>query len=218
MVPLILGVVIGFASSIPIGPIGVAVMSKSLRDGVHAGFNLALGAVAMDFLYVLVAMMGISAFIDHSIVRIVFEAAGFVLLLYYGLRNIFTKLHHFEPPPNGTTNGLQKRFHSIFLVGVVLYLSNPTFLAYWIAVAGVVHGHGLVPVETAANVLFALGVGTGTALWFYAVVRIVHYQRHILRLNTIHRLTQAAGYTLLAFGVYVGYELFLALRGGVPLF
>jgi len=218
MTALVLGVIIGFATSVPIGPINLAVMAKTLRDGVHQALNLSLGAVVMDVLYVLVAMLGISVFIDLPIARFVLGLIGFFLLIYYGLRSILTKRHHIEPPPNGNTNGPQKKFHSAFFVGIALYLSNPTFLAYWIAVAGVVHGHGLVAVETFANVLFAVGVGTGTALWFYGVIRAVHHQRHVLKVSTIQRLTQVAGATLLAFGVYVGYELFVSLRSGLPSF
>jgi len=51
----------------------------------------------------------------------------------------------------------------------VLYSTfpNPSFIAYWITVAGIIHGYHILAASSYNNLFFSLGTGFGTTGWFF---------------------------------------------------
>jgi threonine/homoserine/homoserine lactone efflux protein len=206
MLAAIVGFAIGFVTSIPIGPINVAVLTKGVRESFAHGFSVAIGAATMDFVYASAAMFGFFAIFQAPRVGILFQLLGFALLVYFGMKNILSKPIRVE---NGVRIPLKRELHSSFWVGVFLYLSNPTFLGYWITVAGVIQAYKLVIDQWIDNLFFAVGVGVGAAGWFYVLLRFFHKRTASLKPATLHRMNVFAGYLLLAFACYLGYELIM---------
>lgn len=208
MVAALVGFVIGFVTAVPIGPINVAVLSKGLRESFSHGLSLALGAALMDFVYASAAMFGFFAIFQSPNASIIFRLLGFILLVYIGVKNILSKPVEVN---NNVRLPVKRELHSSFWVGVFLYLSNPTFLAYWITVAGVIQAYKLVIDQWIDNLLFAVGVGVGAASWFYALLRYFHRKSVSIKPETLHLMTVLAGYLLLIFAGYLGYELITGL-------
>lgn len=208
MVAAAVGFVIGFLTCVPIGPINVAVLSKGLRESFAHGISLAIGAALMDFVYASAAMFGFFAIFQSPDVSIIFQLLGFILLVYFGVKNIRSKP---VPVNNNVRLPLKRELHSSFWVGVFLYLSNPTFLAYWITAAGVIQAYKLVIAQWIDNLFFAVGVGVGAATWFYVLLKFFHRRTLSIKPETLHRMTVLAGYLLLAFAGYLGYELIAGL-------
>ena len=204
MLAAIVGFLIGFFTSVPIGPINVAVLTKGVRESFAHGISLAIGAATMDFIYASAAMFGFFAIFQGPRVGVVFQLLGFVLLVYFGITHILSKPGKVE---NQVRLPLKRELHSSFWVGVFLYVSNPTFLGYWIAVAGAIQAYQLVIDQWIDNLFFALGVGFGAATWFYSLLRFFHRRSSTLKPETLHRMSVFAGFLFLAFGSYLGYEL-----------
>ncbi len=204
MVALSVGLITGIIISIPIGPINVAVISKGFKQGFKNAFAIGLGASAMDFTYCAATMLGLSAFVHRLEVNIIFRIIGFFLLLYLGLKDITTKVGSFRYDEDIQHNG---RFHSAFLIGVFMYVSNPTLVAFWIALSGIVQSSGSVVQNFGDGALFALGVGVGTALWYYSMLKAIFWKRDKFRAETLTVLSRISGYVMLAFSAYIGYEL-----------
>lgn len=206
MLAALVGFVIGFVTSIPIGPINVAVLTKGVRESFAHGFSLAVGAAAMDFVYASAAMFGFFAIFQGPRVGFLFELLGFILLIYFGIKSLRAKP---APVENGVKLPLKRELHSSFWVGVFLYLSNPTFLGYWITVAGAIQAYKLVISQWIDNLFFAIGVGIGAATWFYVLLKFFHRRIVALKPETLRIMSRVAGTILLLFALYLGYELIL---------
>jgi L-lysine exporter family protein LysE/ArgO len=204
MLAALAGFVIGFVTSIPVGPINVAVLTKGVRESFAHGFSLAVGAAVMDFVYASAAMFGFFAIFQGPRVGLAFEVVGFVLLIYFGVKSILSKP---VPAENGVRLPLKRELHSSFWAGVLLYLSNPTFLGYWITVAGAIQAYKLVISEWVDNLFFAVAVGVGAATWFYVLLRFFHKRIVTLKPEVLRVVSRIAGCILLGFACYLGYEI-----------
>ncbi len=204
MVALLIGLLIGIIISIPIGPINVTVISKGFKQGFRNAFAVGLGASAMDFFYCAATMLGLSAIVHKIEVNIIFQVIGFLLLLYLGIRDITTRVETFRYENYVPQNG---RFHSAFLVGVFMYISNPTLVAFWITLSGIIQSTGTLINGIADGALFAVGVGSGTALWYYSLLKAIFWKRDSFKAETLTLLSKISGFILLGFSGYIGYEL-----------
>ncbi len=204
MVAFLVGLIIGIVISIPIGPINVTVISRGLKQGFSNAFAVGLGSSMMDFLYCAATMLGLSAIVHKIEVNLVFQIIGFLLLIYLGLRDINTKIERFRYDNDIQQNG---KFKSAFFVGVFMYISNPMLVAFWITLSGIMQSAGGMVNGIAEEGLFALGVGLGTALWYYSLLKAIFLKRDSFKAETLTLLSKISGYILLGFSAYVGYEL-----------
>ncbi|MCL5021690.1 MAG: LysE family transporter [Bacteroidetes bacterium] len=145
--------------------------------------------------------------------NIIFRVLGFFLLLYLGLKDITTKVEAFKYENYVQKNGT---FHSAFLVGVATYVSNPALVAFWITLAGIVQSSGSIVNNIEEGVLFALGVGIGTAVWYYSLLKVLFWKRERFKAETLAILSRISGYIMLGFSAYIGYELLrYVVKGGL---
>ncbi len=213
MLAFLTGILIGIVISIPIGPINVAVVSKGFKQGFKNAFAVGLGASAMDFFYCGATMLGLSAIVHKIEVNVIFQVIGFFLLLYLGIRDVTTKIENFKYDNVVTKNG---RFHSAFLVGVFMYVSNPTLVAFWITLSGMIQSSGAIVNGVGDDALLALGVGFGTASWYYSLLKAIFLKRDSFKAETLTILSRISGYIMLAFSSYIGYNLLVHfLRHGI---
>jgi len=204
MVAVLIGLATGIVISIPIGPINVTVISKGFKQGFANAFAVGLGASAMDFFYCGATMLGLSAIVHTLEVNIIFQVIGFVLLLYLGIRDIATKIESFKYENVVPKNG---RLHSAFLVGVFMYISNPTLVAFWITLSGIIQSSAVIVHGIGEGMLFAIGVGVGTALWYYSLLKVIFRKRDSFKAETLTVLSRISGCIMLAFSAYIGYQL-----------
>ncbi len=213
MIAFLVGMITGIVISVPIGPINVAVISKGLKQGFGNAFAVGLGASAMDFSYCAAAMLGLSAVVHKLVVNIIFQIIGFILLFYLGIRDITTKTESFRFENIVPKNGGRQ---AAFLVGVFMYISNPTLVAFWITLSGVIQASDLIIRNVGDGILFALGVGTGTASWYYSLLKAIFWKRRSFRAETLTLLSKVSGVIMLAFSGYIGFELLVhLLRRGI---
>ena len=204
MVALLVGLLIGIVLSIPIGPINVAVISRGFKQGFSRAFAVGLGASVMDFLYCGAALLGLSAIVHKLEVNIFIQAIGFLVLLYLGIRDISTKIESFR---DETVVPREGRFHSAFLIGVFMYVSNPMLVAFWITLGGIIQSTGTFINGITDGAIFALGVGSGTALWYYLLLKAIFWKRDSFKPETLTVLSKISGFIMLGFSGYIGYEL-----------
>lgn len=213
MLAFLTGLLTGIIISIPIGPINVTVVSKGFKQGFKNAFAVGLGASSMDFFYCSATMLGLSAIVHKLEVNIIFQVIGFFLLLYLGIKDVATKVENFRYESVVPKNG---RFHSAFLLGVFMYVSNPTLVAFWITLSGMIQSSSAIVSGVGDGALFALGVGSGTALWYYSLLKAIFLKRDSFKAETLTILSRISGFIMLAFSSYIGYQLLVHfLRHGV---
>lgn len=203
MIAFIIGFVIGFFSSLPIGPINIAVMMKGLSNKTAQGLMIGAGSGWMDFVYCAAAMFGISSLNSNPKVDLIFKIASLAVFLMIGIKTTFFKPAEARPSRNEESPG----FKRYFLFGIILYLSNPSFIAYWITVAGIIHGYHILAESAYNNLFFALGTGVGTTAWFFTLLELVEKQKMRLDKQKIEKITRAFGVVLLIISAIMGYKL-----------
>lgn len=186
---LIAGTIVGLAVSIPMGPVGIIVIQRTLARGKIAGFVTGLGSAVADVLTASIAAFGISAIVDfiareHTTLRMV----GGVVLLVFGI--ISMRSNPLEPEKHDDETLLNKIQY--FASGFLLTITNPfTIAAFFLAFSNIlpfigVGDRGSVGLSTTGAIGhgFALptalvfGILIGTCLWWLLVTHVAEIYEH----------------------------------------
>ncbi|MGE5795157.1 MAG: LysE family translocator, partial [Ignavibacteria bacterium] len=123
------GIFIGFAMAVPVGPIGIMCIRKTLTEGRLRGLIIGLGAATADLFYGCVAAFGltvISDTLDNQ--RIWIRLVGGALLLFLGIRTF--RAQPTDPKFHIHSSGILRSY----LTTVFLTLTNPLTIFAFIAV------------------------------------------------------------------------------------
>jgi len=194
MSALLSGIAVGFAVAMPVGPIGVLCIKRSLKDGFAFGLATGLGAATADASYgLLVALgLGLSGLLDYGEPLRIGGGVLIMALGLLGLRSFFKPTAKAEiARPKG---GVLAAWFSTYL----LTLTNPmTILAF----IGMIAALGTASV--AGPYLLVLGVFIGSLLWWLLLVSGVILVKSRLPLHALRWLDAASGAVLVAWGVWI---------------
>ena len=168
---ILAGLLFGLAAAVPIGPIGILAVTQRLRYGFRRGFSGGLASAAMETIYSLAAIQAAALVIE--VIRKYSHAmklAGTAVLVFVGV-GIFRQARTFDPAVVFSAKET-KELHPVWKT-ILLYISSPTLPAFWLAGAGLVVAHGWVERSHASAILFALACGTGSALWYFVLLRLI---------------------------------------------
>jgi len=188
------GLVIGFGMAMPLGPIGVMCIRKTLTEGRLRGLNIGFGAASADLIYSSIAAFGIT-YITNFIQteRIWIRLIGGALLLFLGARAFFTEPH--DPKKKISNSSLIRSYLST----VFLTLTNPLTIFAFIAVfAGL--GIGSNHDDFSATAL-VIGVFTGSFLWFILLSQTVTLFRKRLNSDGVNWVNKIAGALIFVSGI-----------------
>ena len=192
------GVGIGFSIAIPVGPIGMLCLRRSLKDGRRVGLVSGLGAATADAIYGLIAALGISAvqgfLLDH---RFALQLGGGIFLVFLGLRTVWTK-----PTSDATTAAPRPRnLPAAFGSTLVLTLANPTtILAFAGIFAGL--GVGITVGDRFAAFRMVTGVFLGSAVWWLLLSLGAGALRSRLQQGGLRILNIGSGLAIAGIGVW----------------
>lgn len=204
MIAFVVGFIIGYVTTIPIGPITLAAVMKAFRNRTAQALMIGTGSALMDVIYCGAAVFGIGSIIENPSLELFFRIATFLIFFLFGVKTTFGKLPetHFQPKEDDAPG-----FKRYFILGMAMYFSNPSFFAYWITIAGIVHGYHIIEPTTIDNVLFALGTGVGVTAWFFTLVELVEKQKVKFDIERIRNITRFFGLLLLAVSAVLGWNL-----------
>jgi len=196
MEPLFLlkGLIIGFAMAVPIGPVGIMCIRKTLAEGHSRGLIIGLGAATADALYGSLAAFGLTIISDAITsqqfwVRLV----GGGLLLFLGVRTFRAKRK--APIMPFDNKGFWGPYASAFLIAV----TNPLTIFAFIAVfAAFGLGHKL---NVFSAGLLVFGVFAGSGLWFLTLGFVATAFRKKLDSDGLQWVNKIAGILILISGV-----------------
>ncbi len=81
------GLVIGFSASVPLGPIGVVCIQRTINKGKTSGFVSGLGAAFSDALYAVIAGLGLTYIINFiEKQQNTFQLIGGIFLVFLGVK------------------------------------------------------------------------------------------------------------------------------------
>lgn len=197
---LIAGILTGILVSVPVGPMGIFVVRKTVNQGWWAGFRSGLGLTTADVIFATIATIGLSvviAFIREK--ELMFKLIGGVVVLLLGI-NIFL-----TSPRKLFRNRRRQRnqdFFRDYLSVVMLTLSNPLSILLYISIFATVKISGQSGFFS-GPVLLVLGVGTGSAgSWLILTMVLSHFRRK-LRFQNVFWFNKFAGALIMVFGLVV---------------
>ncbi|HET9136813.1 MAG TPA: LysE family transporter [Candidatus Kapabacteria bacterium] len=221
IVAIFIGIFTGLLFSIPPGPVNATIISRTMHHGSRFGFAVGLGAAIMDFIYCGGAAQ-IHEFLARSpIINLSFQAIGFFVLLWLGIKFFRTSpttahkptgktVHQKEMVAEHQVEKLHVKQSSIVgsvLIGIVLYVSNVAGIPEWIIVSAFWRNSGLLKEGVDINAAYALGATLGAGFWFFLVVRFLGKRIRSMKAHTIFLINRFSAIGMLVFGVYFGYQI-----------
>jgi len=192
------GIFIGLSASIPLGPVGLVCIQKTLNSRRTNGVVAGIGAALADTFFAVVAAFGISAvhnFIETQ--QLYLRLVGGLILLLLGLKFFLTNPAIQIRKQRNKNNNLWADFASVFL----LTLSNPLTVFVFGAVFA---GFGIIPRENNwyNMIMLISGVFCGAVLWWFTLVNIINIFRKKFRLRRLWWMNKIMGVIIIAFGIF----------------
>lgn len=208
---LVVGVISGIISSVPIGPTNLWIANALLPPKKHS-LNLFcfISAITfMDTLYALIAFWGYYSYLRDTAFGV---GLGFVVafgLMVLGFYEIYDSKRQAETVQQEPilSNSASKTAGDFFL-GILLG-ANPTFIVYWLAVAHVCDDFGIDQLDTGFALVVCLGVVLGDILWYGGLVMLLERGMHLISGSFIGTLRGMIGCGFVAFSLVLVYKMFL---------
>ena len=188
------GLIIGIAMAVPVGPIGIMCIRKTLAEGHSRGMIVGLGAATADSLFAGIAAFGLT-FVSDMIAsqELWLHLVGGGLLLFLGIKTIIMKRMETIVPV--IKKGLLGSYVSAFL----LALTNPVTIFAFVAVFAA-FGLGERLNFISAGIL-VLGVLCGSSLWFLTLGYIADLFRTKLNSGGLTWVNRISGGLIIISGV-----------------
>jgi threonine/homoserine/homoserine lactone efflux protein len=161
---LLKGIVIGIIIAVPVGPVGIMCVRRTIFEGKFAGFISGLGAATADAVFGVIAAFGLTFISDlligyHQWLRI----AGGCYLLYIGGSAFLAR-----PEVKAGSDRDAESFFRDFLSTFALTLTNPITILVFLGIFSAIglSGQGAT-LDRAA--FLVLGVWLGSLLWWLAL-------------------------------------------------
>nr|WP_320119038.1 LysE family transporter [uncultured Marinifilum sp.] len=192
------GIVVGLMVSIPLGPIGVLIIQKTIQKGKLAGFISGMGAAVADMFYATVAAFGLGIVLNFiKTQEFYLQLIGSVFLVYVGMRIFLTNpVKQIRGAKKTGKKGMLGDFLSIFF----LTASNPIAVFVFVAVFAGASIFGSNP-TLRIELFLILGVLLGGALWWYTLSTIINAFRKKFRLKQLFWINKISGIIIAVLGL-----------------
>lgn len=202
----IVGLVVGFLICVPIGPMNMWVVNTLLKRNFISAFSIALGAATMDFVYFMIILSGLSLFNFSPQTMHVLKIIGVIFIFVFGIKEYSTKNVTFTMSPDDQEK--MPKAHSYYLMGVLIYTSNPTLIASMTGVASVIKSWNLFNTNMNNNIALSLGISCGTALWFYSLLKIVSRHKHKIPEKFFLKFSKICGLFIIVSSIILAYKVY----------
>jgi threonine/homoserine/homoserine lactone efflux protein len=198
------GIIIGLTLAVPVGPISLVCIHRTVANGRLHGIVSGLGVATSDSFYAAVAFLGLTAvsglIIGH---QTLFRLLAGIALILVGIR-VFQSVPRAISEDDGQEPYLRDYLSLLAIAG-----ANPLTIIFFIMI---LPGFGVVAQGTTliAAVPFVAGVFLGSALWWIILCGSLGTVRSRLSARNLRRINQASGILVTGFGAGMLVLLFAA--------
>lgn len=192
------GTIIGFLASIPLGPIGVICIRRTLNGTRNIGFVSGLGAATADTIFALLAVFAVSyvtSFLEGKEMWI--NAIGGILVMVLGF-SIFMKRVDTSRALIKTETSNANPLRS-YLSILLLTITNPTYFFVFMSLFTAA-GIDVTTNTLANNSLLILGIAIGTSTWWFFLTWIVNKIRSKFTMRSLWWLNKISGGVIILLG------------------
>lgn len=191
------GFFVGLMVTIPLGPIGVLCVQRTLNKGRLSGFISGLGAAMADTIFAIIAGFGIKFIISFiKSQQLYFQIFGGIVVIFLGIHIFYTNPVRQLRLQRLNRNKLSQDFLSVFL----LTITNPMAVLFFIAMFAGINisetDHTFIKMMS-----LVIGVSAGAASWWFLLSSFVSFWRHRFRLKNIWWMNKVAGVIVFFIGI-----------------
>ncbi len=202
---IVRGIIIGLLSSIPLGPIGVLCIQRTINKGQKSGFVSGLGAATADTIFAAIAGFSLSFIINfikeqEEIIQIV----GGIIIIFVGIKIFYNNPVKQLKRNKRKKNKVIEDFISVFF----LTLSNPLTLFFILPIFATVGGIEEKN-DLTLTILVLAGVFIGASLWWFSLTWSVNRFRKKFRLKQLWWINKSTGLIITLLGVAAVIEALL---------
>jgi threonine/homoserine/homoserine lactone efflux protein len=205
---LLKGIILGLTVSMPLGPIGIILINRTIKRGLLSGFFSGLGLATADTLLALLAALGftvIIGFINEE--RFIISIIAGLIIIGIGLKIFLSNPVKDIRNREKANKSLWRDYYSVF----VLSISNPYTIFIFVAFFSGVHINGNIKPQLVPFFLIP-GVLIGTITWWFFLSYFVSRFKKKIRLRVIVRLNKVAGVVVVIIGIIVLLSVFTPIK------
>ena len=190
------GLIVGLSIAVPVGPIGVLCIRRTLAQGRIIGLLSGIGAATADALYGAIAGFGLTILSNFLIgQKLWLHLIGGGLLCLLGVKTFLSRPA--EPGTSVEGSSIWNAYLSTFF----LTLTNPMTLLFFVAVfAGLGIGSERHHYVTAG--ILVAGVFIGSAMWWFVLIGFTGILRGLFNFERLQWLNRISGLIIIGFGLY----------------
>ncbi len=202
------GLLIGLLASIPLGPIGVLCIQRTINKKFLSGLFSGFGAATADTVFATIALFFYSIVLPYIEKHIhLIKIIGGVLIIAIGLKLFFERGAQQIRRNRHSKRNLIRDYFSIF----GLTISNPAYILVffgWFAAFKIGDYH----FTFATHILMLVGVLLGAATWWTILTVIVNVLRKKFTVRHIFYINKSAGLVISALGLLAIVTAFIKLK------
>lgn len=203
LLELLKGFVVGICASVPLGPIGVLCIQRTLSKGRNSGFITGLGAAVSDTVFAAVSLLSIS-YVQKllSDYRYLVMIAGGIIVGIFGVRLFMTNpVKQIRRVKSGNRHYWQDFFSTVLMT-----ITNPGAFFLMLGLFAFI-GISRVEAEPLERIAVTLaGVFAGAALWWHILSTGINQFRNKLRLRQLIMINRVAGVVIMVLGLISLFE------------
>jgi len=191
------GFFIGLFSSMPVGPIAIMCIQRTLSKGRWHGFFTGCGAALSDLIYALIAGFGlafVSDFINEN--QLFIQVVGSIVILIFGYFIYRSNpSEQLAPAKNQSQSFLQD-----VLTSFALTITNPMMIFLFI---GLYARFQFVVSEKFVYNLFGISaIFVGALTWWFFLVSIVNIFRKNINIRNLRVINIVTGVAIIAIAIF----------------
>ena len=201
---LLKGIVVGIVIAVPVGPVGVLCIRRTILDGRLAGLLSGTGAATADAFFAVIAGFGLTVISDWLFgFQDWLRVGGAVFLFYVGISAL---LH--EPQNRRSSQRAPETLLASYISTFVLTITNPITILSFLAIFA---GLGLTGKDIGLDsvAILVLGVWLGSLSWWVALSLVASLFRGSFQRRHLVWINRGSGGILVLCGIGLIGSLFI---------
>ncbi len=206
LIAFILGTVVSFIASIPVGAVNMAIVTATLNKGRKSAFFIGLGAVLAEIIYCLIPLFGFGYLIEEN--KVVLHGMYWIAIPVLIIIGLWTISNRNRAAVKGMRQKGKANSGNEFFYGFSLCVSNPMVFFFWSQITATFFSLELVTHEAASMGSFLLGVPTGTLILYAGIIAVAYKQRRRISLRARAMINLIVGLIFILLGFYLIVDYF----------
>lgn len=210
---LIKGIIAGLGASIPLGPLGVLCIQKTLSKGRNSGFFTGLGSSISDSFYAMLSLFCLAIVQEFTSTHgAIVDVIGGLIIAFVGYR-VFKN----NPVKQITQKNGAKRHLEDLLEGFAMTITNPGSVFLILMIFSMV---GVDTMDSAGSISVLttlVGFTIGSVAWWYILSTTINVFRKKFRIKQLITMNKVSGVIIIFLGLAMVLRGVLKFLGKYPI-